>query len=226
MAVRIADTLKQQNDLKTFPVALGEDIWIDQNKGEGTAGYKDLQALYNEGSLGGSGLPKPESKDKLLLSAENAETSEIEWTQVDKAKAIEIPLYETRAAAEADLTNLSEGQIIATKDEGNENAKPVDVVEKGNLHAVTSNAVADFAFDRSKIRIGIAYDGSANNDDWIATFDTPFADSNYIVIVTPISSSGICPNGWYVVSLATTGFKIFCNGSVPKNGFQYIAIHK
>ena len=142
MAVRIADTLKQQNDLKTFPVAFSEDIWIDKNKGEGTADYKDLQALYNEGSLGGSGLPKPESKDKLLLSTENTETSELEWSQVDKYKAVEIPLYETKAAAEADIANLSDGQIIATKDEGNENAKPVDVVESGNMHAVTSNAVA------------------------------------------------------------------------------------
>lgn len=52
-----------------------------------------------------------------------------------------IPVYETKAAAEADITNLSNGQIIATKDEGNEFAKPVDVVEKGNMHAVTSNAV-------------------------------------------------------------------------------------
>ena len=54
-----------------------------------------------------------------------------------------IPIYETKAAAEADIANLSDGQIIGTKDEGNENAKPVDVVEKGNMHAVTSNAVAD-----------------------------------------------------------------------------------
>ena len=52
-----------------------------------------------------------------------------------------IPIYETKAAAEADIANLSDGQIIGTKDEGNENAKPVDVVEKGNMHAVTSNAV-------------------------------------------------------------------------------------
>ena len=54
-----------------------------------------------------------------------------------------IPVYETKEAAEADIANLSNGQIIATKDEGNENAKPVDVVESGNLHAVTSNAVAE-----------------------------------------------------------------------------------
>ena len=87
--------------------------------------------------------------------------------------------------------------------------------------------VKDFAFDKSKIRTGIVYGGSANNDNWVATFDTPFADSNYIVIVTPLSSSGApnCPNGWYVVSLAATGFSIYCSGNAPKNGFQYIAIH-
>ena len=60
---------------------------------------------------------------------------------LEKIENNKIPVYETKAAAEADIANLSEGQIIATKDEGNENAKPVDVVEKGNLHAVTSNAV-------------------------------------------------------------------------------------
>ena len=52
-----------------------------------------------------------------------------------------IPVYETKTAAETDLPNLSVGQIIATKDEGNELPNPVDVVESGNLHAVTSNAV-------------------------------------------------------------------------------------
>ena len=54
-----------------------------------------------------------------------------------------IPVYETKTAAETDLANLEVGQIIATKDEGNEYAKPVDVVESGNMHAVTSNAVAE-----------------------------------------------------------------------------------
>lgn len=84
MAVRVADSLKQQNDLKTFPVAYSEDIWIDKNKGEGEKDYADLQELYNEGALGGSGLPTPESKDKLLVSTENEETSELEWSQIDK----------------------------------------------------------------------------------------------------------------------------------------------
>lgn len=55
-----------------------------------------------------------------------------------------IPIYDTKADAEADLANLTAGQIIATKDEGNETSTPVDVVEDGNMHAVTSNAVADY----------------------------------------------------------------------------------
>ena len=54
-----------------------------------------------------------------------------------------IPVYETKTAAENDIANLEVGQIIATKDEGNELSNPVDVVEDGNMHAVTSNAVAD-----------------------------------------------------------------------------------
>lgn len=54
-----------------------------------------------------------------------------------------IPVYETKTAAETDLANLEVGQIIATKDEGNELSNPVDVVQDGNMHAVTSNAVFD-----------------------------------------------------------------------------------
>ena len=138
-----------------------------------------------------------------------------------------IPVYETKTAAENDLANLEVGQIIATKDEGNELSNPVDVVQDGNMHAVTSNAVFDFAFDKSKIKIGEARNGSPNNDDWIATFDTPFPDSNYIIIATPTSASGAakCPTGWYVSNQTPTGFRIFCNGNAPLYAFYYIAIH-
>ena len=71
-----------------------------------------------------------------------------------------IPVYETKAAAEADIANLSEGQIIATKDEGNENAKPVDVVEYGNMHAVTSNAVAEVTSNHNGIFRGKCLNGN------------------------------------------------------------------
>jgi hypothetical protein len=54
-----------------------------------------------------------------------------------------IPIYDSVADVEADLANLTDGQIVATKDTGDELAQPVDVVEEDNLHAVSSNAVAE-----------------------------------------------------------------------------------
>ena len=136
-----------------------------------------------------------------------------------------IPVYETKTAAETDLANLEVGQIIATKDEGNELSNPVDVVQDGNMHAVTSNAVADFAFDKSKIRTGYAVGGSANSDNWKAVFDTPFPDDKYKVFITPVSTAGKCPSGWYAISHTSTGFTIYCNGTAPTTGFAYLAIH-
>ena len=53
-----------------------------------------------------------------------------------------IPIYDSEADLDADLANLSVGQIVATKDTGTELSQPVDTVQSGNLHAVTSNAVA------------------------------------------------------------------------------------
>ena len=66
-----------------------------------------------------------------------------------------IPVYETKTAAETDLVNLEVGQIIATKDEGNELSNPVDVVQDGNMHAVTSNAVADgLSYSTDEVKTG------------------------------------------------------------------------
>lgn len=75
--VKLADTLAPMGD---FPVAEGKDVTL--TKGDGTE--KSIQKMYDDNELGGSGLPEPESKDKLLLSVENEETSELEWSQVDK----------------------------------------------------------------------------------------------------------------------------------------------
>ena len=66
-----------------------------------------------------------------------------------------IPVYETKTAAENDLSNLEVGQIIATKDEGNELSNPVDVVQDGNMHAITSNAVADvISYSTDEVKTG------------------------------------------------------------------------
>lgn len=53
--VRISDTLKQQNDLTSFPIAYSDGIWLDKNKGVGTADYSDLQTMYNNDELGNGG---------------------------------------------------------------------------------------------------------------------------------------------------------------------------
>ena len=76
-----------------------------------------------------------------------------------------IPVYETKTAAETDLANLEVGQIIATKDEGNELSNPVDVVQDGNMHAVTSNAVAEAVDGRVyKVKNMFSGDISPNYD--------------------------------------------------------------
>ena len=81
-----------------------------------------------------------------------------------------IPVYETKTAAETDLANLEVGQIIATKDEGNELSNPVDVVQDGNMHAVTSNAVAKSVADKvPKIKNRVSGTLSPNYD--YAEFD-------------------------------------------------------
>jgi hypothetical protein len=62
---------------------------------------------------------------------------------MDEVPNEKIPIYNSLADAEADLANLEKGQIGSTKDTGAELSQPVDVVESGNMHAVTSNAVAE-----------------------------------------------------------------------------------
>ena len=54
-----------------------------------------------------------------------------------------IPVYSTEADLDSDLANLADGQIVATKDEGASLSVPVDEVKSGDMHAVTSNAVAE-----------------------------------------------------------------------------------
>ena len=55
MAIRIMDSIKTANDSTEFPVAYGEDIWLDKNKGSGTPNYDSIQNMYNNSELGGGG---------------------------------------------------------------------------------------------------------------------------------------------------------------------------
>lgn len=133
-----------------------------------------------------------------------------------------IPVYDTITDAEADLTNLTVNQIIATKDEGSEVSSPVDVVEDGNMHAVTSNAVADACTkypDYSK-QITIA----SGVTSWVATVDC------YVLINQILTSSPgtitIDGNDVGVVDLAS-GYNIIHFSGYVKKGqtitFDYLS---
>lgn len=54
--VRISDTLKQQNNLTSFPVAYAEDLWINRDTSGETEDYTTIQNAYNNGELGGSSI--------------------------------------------------------------------------------------------------------------------------------------------------------------------------
>lgn len=99
-----------------------------------------------------------------------------------------IPVYETKAAAEADIANLTDGQIIGTKDEGNELSNPVDVVEKGNLHAVTSNAVAEITSNHNGIFRGKCLNG----------------DKSKLYPTLPIGNTNYLPGGGYTIEQVMT----------------------
>lgn len=62
---------------------------------------------------------------------------------LDAIQNEKVPVYSTRADAEADLANIEEGAIVATKDTG-ATEKVVDVVQDGNMNPVTSNGVFDY----------------------------------------------------------------------------------
>ena len=100
-----------------------------------------------------------------------------------------IPVYETKTAAENDLVNLEVGQIIATNDEGNELSNPVDVVQDGNMHAVTSNAVANAIGDKIRIETYTLSNKSVSANSFASySFSNPHPD--WTLLGAFIMSSG------------------------------------
>ena len=164
MAVRVADTLKQQNDLKTFPVAYSEDIWIDENKGEGDANFKDLQTLYNENKLGGSGLPEPESADKVLLSASsNTRADGLEWKQVSKNDVgLQLPEFESLeewdslpADEKSKYYNAGKGYVVIKEDVKGakgviDDTKPTSTVTTLSAKKISDSLVDNYSTNEIK----------------------------------------------------------------------------
>lgn len=91
----------------------------------------------------------------------------------------DIEVYDTVQDAVDDLPNLSEGQYVATKDTGSELSAPVDTVQSGNMHAVTSNAVANKCCRFPDYAHRITITGTS----WVATEDC------YISLIQLLDSS-------------------------------------
>ena len=113
-----------------------------------------------------------------------------------------MPIYKTKTDAESDLANLSEGQLVGIEDTGSELSAPVDTVEAGNMHAVTSNAVAEsLSYSTTEQKTGgvwidgkpiyrMAFDISLNSPTQFLTISSQLSSSNII----PIKMVGLIRN--------------------------------
>ena len=89
---------------------------------------------------------------------------------LDPVQESKIKIYPTEADLDADLANLEENEIVATDEDNNPASGtqyPVDVVQDGNMHAVTSNAVANKCCRFPDYAHRITITGTS----WVATED-------------------------------------------------------
>lgn len=128
-------------------------------------------------------------------------------TQDDK-----IPIYDSKADAEADLANIEEGGIVATKDTG-ATEKVVDVVEDDNMNPVTSNAVAK---KYHRYATTVSHTASGSWTEKTITFDETFKSIPLVSVWTqPDRFDPSAPEYWmYAVRpilavVTTTGCKVW-----------------
>ena len=129
-----------------------------------------------------------------------------------------IKIYPTEAALDADLANLEEDEIVATDEDNNPASGtqyPVDVVQDGNMHAVTSNAV----FNMVK---SVEYTGTTGADGMLwgafGSIDVSKVLSIIVITATGKNTSAVISNS---ASAGTTyGIKLF---SVNASGTQVVA---
>ncbi len=119
-----------------------------------------------------------------------------------------MPIYDSMADAEADLANLTEGQIVATKDTGDELSQPVDVVEEGNLHAVSSDAVAENAILKSDFN-NLVFLGERGSEGQMTLSDSL---SNYSLLLIGVVFSSAQNTRTFVQLMPTTILKN-CNNA-------------
>ena len=92
-----------------------------------------------------------------------------------------IKIYPTEADLDADLANLEENEIVATDEDNNPASGtqyPVDVVQDGNMNAVTSNAVYNTIYEKYSrfpdysqlLQLGITDAGYKASEDCYVVF--------------------------------------------------------
>lgn len=116
-----------------------------------------------------------------------------------------IPVYSTEADLDTDLANLADGELALYPSEGASLSVPVDEVKSGDMHAVTSNAVAEAIYTSFEVVTG---------------FNTSYVASSY---VTKIVVGNICViSGWIeVINSIPLGTVITNANSVPATSAQY-----
>ena len=98
---------------------------------------------------------------------------------LDPVAIPKMPVYDTEADLDADFANLAEGQMASYPSEGANLSVPVDKVESGDMHAVTSNAV-DKAIGEYKRKILIDTYTITNG---VITINPNMPSANYKAIV-------------------------------------------
>lgn len=155
MALKFADTAKPMG---LFPVAEAEDVEL--TKKDSTK--KSLQAMYDDGELGGNGLPLPIQKD-LYLKSSLAGSGDLIWTQRNISELYGVEKVET----------YPENQMNKNKVFVIENDNPIVIIdptittfeELGNLLSGFSGLTIEKVEDPyTSIAYKLTYDSSKSID--------------------------------------------------------------
>jgi hypothetical protein len=129
-----------------------------------------------------------------------------------------IPVYEDMATAAADLANLAENQIIATHDTGSELSAPVDTVQSGNMHAVTSNAVAEsLSYSTEEMATGGKWIDGKPIYRKVLLAELPSGTSYFDFGAVDLPNLGLIVNA-QVTRRVGNGYQILNSGIVLNNG--------
>lgn len=146
-----------------------------------------MGTIYKNGIKYGGGLPTPESKDKLLLSVENEETSELEWSQVDKDTVGSSPFIGTEEEwNDLSLEEKAKYKIVNFLDDG-EGSGVIDDEKTSTDSTWSSKKINDSLVDIESdlgeiiIKREVSVSGTVNANDTLKLVDIPLVDGYQLV---------------------------------------------